>query len=203
MGLRCVGIVLAWLCVASCKRQSLSVQDDPRWSPPPSTEAEVDPAVKVGGSAKDGASGPDPRPPLISGPDVGLPSDVGRTSPPAVIQSDGPLASVELRPDPRDARPSPLVAACEPFQKVVSSVACETCMAEANRIRCAALWDALTRRCGPSYDCGTRNCLCLPGRCRGEVCSCIAGCLPIQPDECHTAWIDVMRCLGDYCAARC
>ena len=92
-------------------------------------------------------------------------------------------------------------AACRAFASSVGRTSCEACVSQANG-QCDDQWSQLREQCELAYDCGTQ-CICTAPCSSADVCSCIAGCLPLQDNPCTRLWTALMSCVGSVCAGHC
>ena len=92
-------------------------------------------------------------------------------------------------------------AACSVFASSVGVTSCEACVSQANR-QCDEQWSQLREQCELAYACGTQ-CICTDPCSSAGVCSCIAGCLPLQDNPCTRLWTALMSCVGSVCAGHC
>jgi hypothetical protein len=91
--------------------------------------------------------------------------------------------------------------ACDSFAPSVGKTSCELCVNQADR-ECNGEWSQLREQCEVGYACGS-ECICTAPCSSSDVCSCIAGCLPIQDNPCTSLWTAVMTCIGSICAGHC
>jgi hypothetical protein len=99
------------------------------------------------------------------------------------------------------ASATPFAMACETYASAIGKLSCEGCISTANGA-CNALWSELRDQCGVGYACGI-TCGCTAPCNTAGLCSCVAGCLPVEDNPCTRLWSEVMQCIGSACAGHC
>lgn len=120
----------------------------------------------------------------------------GRTA--SVPQADGAPANGSMK-----AGGDSFAASCAAFATAYGKASCTACINTANG-SCAAQQERLGDQCQVAFECGMQ-CFCSTAPCAtsSTLCSCVAGCLPLNGGACNELWADWLQCSASVCSGHC